>query len=203
VFRQPPIKALPRDYREVYHLVLMEPGKLVTLNLLSLALAVPFVVLVIVWSGVVQALREPFPGSPEHWPDLLLWLGVLLVLPLHELVHGLAIRWVGHEPRYGAKYARLGPVSVPLVLYATADDAFFRRDQFIVVALAPLVGITLGGMLLMIVLPDFLGYYIGIALIINGAGAIGDLWMTAVTLRYPASALVRDEADSIRIYTQH
>jgi hypothetical protein len=38
--------------------------------------------------------------------------------------------------------------------------------------------------------------------VLNAGSAIGDLWMTAEVLRYPRSAIVRDEADGIRIYTQ-
>jgi hypothetical protein len=37
--------------------------------------------------------------------------------------------------------------------------------------------------------------------VLNAGGAIGDLWMTGLALRYSSTALVRDEADSIRIFT--
>jgi hypothetical protein len=37
--------------------------------------------------------------------------------------------------------------------------------------------------------------------VLNAANSIGDLWMTVAVLRYPRAALVRDEMDSIRIYT--
>jgi hypothetical protein len=55
-------------------------------------------------------------------------------------------------------------------------------------------------MALMIVVPDALGYYVGLVIVLNAGGAIGDLWMVGIVLRYPPHALVRDEADSIRIY---
>jgi hypothetical protein len=57
-------------------------------------------------------------------------------------------------------------------------------------------------MALMALLPDGVAYNIGLAVIFNAASAIGDLWMTAVVLRCPRSALVRDEMDSIRVFAR-
>jgi hypothetical protein len=112
----------------------------------------------------------------------------------HEGIHGLAIHWVGHRARYGFKVSKG-------VFYATADSALFRRSEFLVVALAPLVVITLVGLILLVFASDALAFYIGLLVLLNASGAIGDLWMSAVVLRYPPNILVRDEADSIRIYT--
>ena len=53
---------------------------------------------------------------------------------------------------------------------------------------------------LMIVVPQWLAYYLAIAAVLNAGGAIGDLWSVGVLLRYPAQVLVRDEADRFRIY---
>lgn len=124
---------------------------------------------------------------------VVLFLVIVLTFGLHELLHGLAIRWMGHRPRYGMRLD-MG------VLYATADDACFPRNQFIVIALAPLMVITLVGMGLMLVLSDAVAYYIGLMIVLNASGAVGDLWMTWEVLRYPAHALIRDEADRIRVY---
>ena len=54
--------------------------------------------------------------------------------------------------RYGAKLSKG-------VLYATADNALFRRNEYLAIALAPLVGITLVVMVLMVVAPQGLAYY--------------------------------------------
>jgi hypothetical protein len=35
---------------------------------------------------------------------------------------------------------------------------------------------------------------------INGSGAIGDLWITMIVVRYPPQAYVIDERDGIRMY---
>jgi hypothetical protein len=88
------------------------------------------------------------------------------------------------------------------VLFATSDGALFRRDEFIQVALAPLVVITTVGGLLMLFLPFGLAYWVGLAVVLNAGGAIGDLWMTTIALRYDPSILIRDEEDSMRIFAQ-
>jgi len=197
-----PIHTLPPDYEQVEHLVLTEPRRLVWLNLLSFVLLLPFLGAMIVWTALVVQVR----GSGAEI-DIVWWVGwllVLLVFPLHELIHGLAIMHEGHKPRYGVQSFTIARViKIPYVLYATADNALFLRNAFIMVALAPVVVITLLGMLLIALLPTSVGSYIAIAVILNGGGAIGDIWMTWVVLRYPPDALVKDEADSLRVFIQH
>jgi hypothetical protein len=114
---------------------------------------------------------------------------VLVMIPLHEGAHGLAIVAVGHQPRFGAKLSKM-------VVYATTDTGLFRRGEFLAVALAPLVALTLLGMFLVWVIPDWYGYYVSLAVVLNAGSAIG------VVLRYPPSALVRDEEDGIRVFTR-
>jgi len=191
-----PIHELPSGYREAEHLVVTESGKLFWLNVLSLIPIAAAVVVMGLWGSLVLRLRGSWLVSPGgQFPSWLALLLVLLVtLPLHEAVHGLAIIWVGHRPRFGMKLSKM-------VIYATTEDGLFRRDEFIFVALAPLVLITLVGMLLAFAVPDWIGYYTSLAVVLNAGGAIGDLWMVAVVLRYPPSAIVRDEADGIRIFT--
>jgi hypothetical protein len=88
------------------------------------------------------------------------------------------------------------------VLYATADQALFRRNEYIVVALAPLIGITLLSMILMLIAPGWLAYYLAIGVALNAGGAVADVWSAVLLLRFPTRALVRDEEDGFRIYTR-
>lgn len=191
-----PITILPDNYREAHYISINQRGMLLWLNLMSL---IPLVVGGLLIFGVWLVYHEELGGPlainalPENVPS---WLGlvlVLLVLPLHELMHGLAIQHYGHRPRYGFKL---------MVLFATSDGAYFRRGEFIRVALAPLVLISAAGLVVMVFLPKELGYWVALAATLNAAGAIGDLWMTAVALRFDRSALIRDEEDSMRIFTQ-
>jgi hypothetical protein len=194
--QQTPIHELPPGYREVRYLAATEGRVLLWLNVFSLVPLVIALAGVGIWGAFVRRLRG---SSPSLFWENIPWLVaviivIVLMIVLHEWIHGLAIRWMGYKPRYGINLAKG-------VFFATTDNGLFWRNQFIMVALAPLVIITLAGMALMIFTPDSLGYYIGLIVVMNAAGAIGDLWMAAVVSRYPDNALIRDEADSIRIYT--
>ncbi|MEQ8674923.1 MAG: DUF3267 domain-containing protein [Aggregatilineales bacterium] len=202
MFNRPePIHVLPEDYREVRYLRLTEPQLLLWLNVLSFVLLVPFFFFMVWWTGLVQDIRGAQTSGEILW--WVGWFGVLLVFPLHEWLHGVAIRWMGHRPRYGMKTFTVLIVKVPYVLFATADNALFRRGEFVVIALAPVMVITLVGMGVMLIAPYSLHTFIAIAVILNGGGAIGDLWMTLVVLRHPSDSLVRDEEDSLRIYERY
>lgn len=191
----PPIHELPPNYRESLHYVLTEPTRIVRLNVAALLPLLLGILAMAGWWALIAPVR-PMTGNASF--SLPWWLGViaifLIVLPVHELFHGLAIQALGHRARYGIKLDKG-------VLYATADRALFRRNEYIVVALAPIVGITLLGMALMLALPEGLVYYIALGVAFNAGGAVGDLWATLVVLRYPTSALIRDEEDGFRIFT--
>jgi hypothetical protein len=194
---QTPIHTLPENYREAKHLVATERGMLLRLNIASmipLGLALIFMGW---WWALVRNMRGTYNTAFSESLSPIIAVIVVLVATfgLHEALHGVAIRWFGHKPRFGIALDKG-------VMYATTDNALFPRNQFVAIALAPLVVMTLAGMILMILLPDRLAYYAGLVVVLNAAGAIGDLWMSAEVLRYSPDTLVRDEADGIRIYTQ-
>ncbi|WP_336360506.1 DUF3267 domain-containing protein [Haladaptatus sp. ZSTT2] len=120
---------------------------------------------------------------------LVLIIGVIVV---HELIHGVAMSHYGGNPRYGTGVAYF----VLPYAYATADTEF-TRNQFIVIALAPLVIITAVGVPIMLIfdLPLLL-----LALAINIAGAVGDLWMVSVLSRFPADVDVVDTMTGLAVY---
>ena len=117
---------------------------------------------------------------------------IAVVVVAHELCHGLVIRVFGGEPRYGFG------VTYFVVPYAFAtSDTCLTRNQFIIVALAPLVVLTLLGVPVMILfeLP-----WLAIPLALNAAGAVGDVWMTLIVLSYPAGVAVLDDETGVEIY---
>ncbi|SDL97429.1 Putative zincin peptidase [Halogranum gelatinilyticum] len=122
---------------------------------------------------------------------------VLLVLSaglivVHELLHGVAMKRYGGDPRYGAGIAHF----VLPYAYATSDTEF-TRNQFIVIALVPLVVITAVGVPVMLAfdLPILL-----VPLALNVGGAVGDLWMVRLLLRYPADVDVHDDVTGLRVF---
>jgi hypothetical protein len=188
-----PIHQLPPNYHEARHLVATEGRTLLILNLVSLIPIVIALALVGWWWGFARVLRGAIAGGEDFSPIVGVVLVLVTVFVIHEAIHGLFIWIYGHRPHFGFK-PQYG------VFYATANNALFPRNQFIVIALTPLILMTLIGMVIMLVIPDALGYYVGLIIVLNAGGAIGDLWMSAVVMRYPPDTLVRDEADSIRIY---
>ena len=119
-----------------------------------------------------------------------LFIGTLV---LHELIHGVFISIYGGKPRYGAGIAYILPY-----FYATTKTVFLR-NQFIVIAIAPLVLISLVGIGLMAAFPS-IAHWIFIPLVINASGAVGDLWVTRNVLRYPKHVLLEDRKTGLIIY---
>jgi hypothetical protein len=120
----------------------------------------------------------------------LLLVGTLVVLP-HEWLHGLAIRYYGGTPRYGVGVSHF----VMPYAYATTDHRF-GRNQFAVVLLAPLVGISLVGVPLM----ALTGWgWLVLPLAANAGGAVVDCWMLLTVLGYPAHVTVEDHETGVRI----
>lgn len=127
------------------------------------------------------------------------WIGLLhvlivtaVMLVLHEAAHGLAFRLINGE--WGT-FAFKG-----VYAYAAAPDWYMLRNQHLIAALVPFLGLSLLGVLLMAVvppgwLPDLLLF-----LILNASGAVGDLAMAVWLLGKPSEAYVRDYGDGLTVY---
>ena len=128
-----------------------------------------------------------------NW-TLAILAGVAVTVVLHELIHGITMRRYGAKPKYGVLWSGL-------MFYATAAGFAFRRNDYLKVALAPLLVLSL---IVLVVLAMPISANLATLLIIcgsfNAAGAIGDLWITRIVLRYPAHAYVIDERDGVRIF---
>lgn len=154
--------------------------------------------------GVFGALFQIVTGGPPTFqfaPGTAWWTSALDLLVIaviatvfvvpHELLHGLAIRYYGGEPRYGVGVAHF----ILPYAYATTDHEF-SRDQFVVVLLTPLVVMTAVGVPLMLVL-DW-GWLV-LPLAANAAGAVADVWMTLTLLGYPAHVRLEDHESGVRV----
>ena len=135
-------------------------------------------------------------GVTLSWGLVLLVIGAnilsyLVVLALHEGVHWLVFALLGGRPLFGAK--------LPFALYCTAPDQLFTRNAYLAVGLAPLVVISLAGIVLMFLAPT-LAPFVQFALIGNFSGAAGDLWAARILLRQPAAALVEDTTSGFKVY---
>ncbi|QCC49528.1 DUF3267 domain-containing protein (plasmid) [Halobellus limi] len=117
---------------------------------------------------------------------------LLLVIVPHELCHGFGIRFFGGEPRFGLGVAYF----VFPYAFATTETRF-SRNQFIAIALAPLVLLSLLGVPLMLV---FEWPWLALPLALNAGGAVGDLWMALTLMRYPPAVTVVDTTTGLEIY---
>lgn len=187
-----PLRALPESYIEIEYLNVTEDMKrLVWLNLMSVVPLAVAAVITLEWFLATAPLRAGIPYSGVPWWGVL--LGIVALLVLHEALHGVAMLLLGHKPTFGAKLSQG-------LLYALSDGAYYRRDEFLFIALLPLVAITVAAYALMLVVSDGIAAWLGVAVVINASSAIGDLWMAARALRYPRTALVRDEPTGIRFF---
>lgn len=185
--------ALPADYSEVlYWRVTATAARIIAAQVLGLA---AFVVFGVLFSALAVSLGQA-PASLQFGLLEAGWVvaGLVVTIVLHELTHGLVMRWFGARPTYGVLWKALA-------FYATSPGYAFPRQAFIVIALAPLVGLS-GLVVAGLWLWQGTAWVALLAIcgVINAGGAIGDLWMTAIVLRYPASAYVMDERDGIRVF---
>ncbi len=113
---------------------------------------------------------------------------------LHELIHGAFMSKYGGKPSYGAGIAYL----ILPYFYATSKTVF-PRNQYIVIAIAPLVVISLVAIGIMAAFPS-IAHWMFIPFIINASGAVGDMWMTRNVLRYPKHVILEDRKTGLIIY---
>jgi hypothetical protein len=184
---------VPGNYQEVlYWKITQNKTRLILMNLLGIVLFVPACLLFSSWSAFLH--RDLFQSTSLRGSIGGLLIAMIIALILHELFHGAAIFIFGGRPQFGIIWQKL-------LFYATAPGYAFQRNQYLVVALAPLIA---GSILAMIVIAlpiaGSLVWLLVIGATINAAGAIGDLWIAAIVLRYPAQAYVVDERDGMRIF---
>ncbi|MGA9116686.1 MAG: DUF3267 domain-containing protein [Bacteroidota bacterium] len=184
---------LPSDYREVRCWKISEKtGRIVVMNLLSVPLGlVCWVIFVLFVHACGEATQTMFRDADQN---LILLVGIVITIALHEYVHGLAMRAFGAQAKYGFMWK--GPM-----FYATSPGYAFQRRQYLVVSLAPLVSLSiLAGCGILVLAGTSLVWPLALWATINAASAIGDLWITAIVIRYPSNAYVVDERDGVRIF---
>jgi hypothetical protein len=193
------LPSLPPDYHLSGQLTIDSRRTLILLNLYSL---VPLLVGALFFFGVDQVLNalnvRPLLDIPQNDETRILLLVVSLVLvfvllSVHELCHGLVFQAFGVRPRYGVNL-RKG------VAYASAADHYFTRDAYLIVALAPIVLISIGTIILMGLTGGGLRFIVALMGTINAGSAVGDLWFVAVCLRHSRDLLVRDYGDGAELF---
>jgi hypothetical protein len=185
--RQPP------EYKEVLYWKISEKSsRVIIMNILSIPLAIAF--------GIGFFVFVALFGRPQKITieilnfGLILIIGIIAVVVLHELAHGIAMQAYGAQAKYGFIWKGL-------MFYATSPGYAFQRNQYLVVILAPLVSLSILACLGILVLAGTtMVWMLAVWATINGSAAIGDLWIMTIVLRYPSRAYVIDEHDGMRIF---
>jgi hypothetical protein len=182
--------------RKLEEIELLEPEQLRPLALLSLLM----LVIGVIFFGILNIAAYAWqthstPVIRGGW-SLLLWIVInivvyILILPLHELIHAAAFMLWGGKPYFGTK--------LPYALYCGAKHQLFHRNQYLVVGLAPLVVITLAGIIFTLLSPALASYTI-FATTGNISGAAGDVWVVRRLLRLSPSILVEDTEAGYRAW---
>lgn len=181
--------ALEADHLHMLdELALLEPEQLRPLAVLSLRMLIIGSIFFFVLNLFAYNWRmHTFSLHITLW-GVILWLiinvlGYLIILPIHEVIHGLSFLFWGGKPYFGAR--------LPFALYCGAREQLFRRDQYLSVGLAPLLIITLAAIVATLYFPIFASYAL-FATIGNFAGAAGDVLVFQRLRHLPNSALVED-----------
>ncbi|MBK9007977.1 MAG: hypothetical protein CNIPEHKO_03563 [Anaerolineales bacterium] len=181
----------PLGYAEaLYWKIAEKTSRILIINLLSIPLAFVFGIVFFTIARVFGKSTGFFFGSAATT----LLFALLLTIIIHELIHGMTMQIFGARPKYGINWKGL-------MLYATAPGYAFQRNQYLVIVLAPLAAISLAACLGILIQAGSPSVWLwAICATINGGAAIGDLWITAIALRYPKHAYIVDEQDGMRIF---
>lgn len=182
--------------RLVDEMALLEPKQMLPLTIFSLMLFVVGGVFFIGLNLFAYTWRTGSYGFTAGGGQVLLWLlinivGYIIILPIHELLHGAAFAFWGGKPYYGTK--------LPIALYCSAKNQIFARNYYLVVGLAPFVVITLAGIIFTLLAPILASYTL-LATVGNVSGAAGDLWVVWRLRSASPSAFVEDLEAGYRVW---
>ena len=125
-------------------------------------------------------------------PAVVGWLvaAIVVVLLLHEGLHGGVGALLGHLPRFGVE---------PPLVYTTFDERL-PRNAFIAVALAPLLVLDL--LFVLLYLAGFLPLFMNLCFAVNTIGAVGDVWIVLKLLGHRSDATVLDTKSGIQVWAR-
>jgi hypothetical protein len=182
--------------RKLDEISLLQPERLPPLSLLSLLLLAAGGIFFGVLNIAAYIWQTHATSGQIGGRGLITWiviniLGYLVILVVHEALHAAAFAFWGGRPYFGLK--------LPYALYCGAKNQLFGRNQYLVVGLAPLVVISLAGIIFTLLSPALASYTI-FATVGNVSGAAGDVWVAARLLRQPETTLVEDTETGYRVW---
>jgi hypothetical protein len=191
-------RLLPDSYRRIWGLDLAQDRTTaVVLNLISIPL---FAVAGWLFLHIASVLRPDIANLDSirklSIQPLILYLdfvGVIaFVMVLHEAIHGLFF-WIftRSKPVFGIKL---------LFAYAGAPEWYVPRNQYSIVGLAPLILISVGGFLVIPLTSLYVAQPLLLGMVMNAAGAMGDIYVCVKVLRLPPDVLIQDTGFVFDVY---
>lgn len=126
---------------------------------------------------------------------LLVLLTVLVVIVVHELIHGAVYRWLGYDVSFGIAW-KMGAA------YAAVFGQFQKRLHNLASAVAPLLVLNAVLFPLLLLPNDTLNLVGFVALLFNTSGAVGDLYLSWRLWRMPAGSLLYDVSPEMMLFYQ-
>jgi hypothetical protein len=136
------------------------------------------------------------PGSGGFLLSLLLLVGVVLAMVvLHEAIHGVCF-WLFTGG--GVKFAFKG-----VYAYAAAPDWYVYKQPYMIVSLAPLVLITVLGLITLVWAPVNWVASLMLLIAMNASGAVGDLYVYFLLTNLSEDTLVQDFGEGMMLFTRN
>ncbi len=160
---------------------------------------VPFgLALLILWVPYQLYLAFGLPYSLFQTPTFPLWgsigLGLIIFVGsmfFHEWLHGFTLQLMGKKPVYYFRYYYL--------LAGLSPGDYLTRSQYLRMTLTPLISMTLGGLVLLLLLPQTIGSLLLIALLLNAAASLGDCFVAFRVYQSPQNAVFND-SNGIQVF---
>ncbi len=187
------MKDLPTNYHHRKTLDLSNSRTVLWLNLLAIPLLFLFgwfFSRVIIFLRSLNPFLNGFWGvvtTFSGWGLFAILVGIIFMLVVHELIHGLFF-WVFTRER--PKFALRSGYA-----FAAAPEWYLPKIQYAIVGLSPLILISIAGILFAAFLSPSIAPYPLFIATFNAAGALGDMIVVAWVSRQPRSILVRDLGD--------
>lgn len=165
-------------------------------NKVSLVINVCAILIIVL--GIVigyQMFPDAINTDILEFKNFLIYMtGSVVTIIVHELIHGLFIKITsGFEVNYGftLSYA-----------YAGNKVAYFNKKSYIVIAFSPFIVLGILFQMALIFLPSTYFWFVYLMQIFNLSGALGDLYVTYLTLKMPNDVLINDEGTKMNFYSK-
>jgi hypothetical protein len=194
-------KTLPDTYRIARTLdISKSPRLLLGLNLAGVVILIIAGWLffrAVIWLRPSEALSQIHFISVQSFFDVAwLILSILgltaLNLIIHEAIHGIFF-WI--YTRSMPHFAFRG-----MYAYAAAPGWYISRNAFLVTTLAPLLLISLGGLLVLRLIPPAGLLATWFVVVMNASGAVGDVLVALWIVRTSPRSLIQDCGDAVSLY---